>query len=199
MSVGGGAASPAAAGAGPAKPAAAAKPAAGSDSDEELDLFGDATPEEQAAAEERAKVVAAAKARSAEKALLSKSMIVLDVKPWDDETSMEALEKHVRSVVKDGLLWGASKLVPVGFGIKKLQITAVIEDNKVPSFDAIIEDELVQDGENEWIQSCVSAFGGGACDGGPALRAPLFSPPDAQSPCCLQVRHRVLQQAVSGG
>jgi hypothetical protein len=82
VSVGGGAASPAAAGAGPAKPAPAAKAAAGSDSDEELDLFGDATPEEQAAAAERAKVVAAAKARSAEKALLSKSMIVLDVKPW---------------------------------------------------------------------------------------------------------------------
>jgi elongation factor 1-beta len=153
VSVGGGAASPAAAAAAaPAKPAA--KAAAGSDSDEELDLFGDSTPEEQAAAAERAKVVAAAKARSAEKALLSKSMIILDVKPWDDETDMALLEKHVRSIVKDGLLWGTSKLVPVGFGIKKLQITAVIEDNKVPSFDEIIEDHIVCDGENEWVQSC---------------------------------------------
>ena len=159
VSVGGGAASPAAAAAaGPAK--AAAKPAAGSDSDEELDLFGDATPEEQAAAAERAKVVAAAKARSAEKALLSKSMIILDVKPWDDETDMALLEKHVRSIVKDGLLWGTSKLVPVGFGIKKLQITAVIEDNKVPSFDEIIEDHIVCDGENEWVQSCDIAVRG---------------------------------------
>ena len=157
VSVGGGAASPAAAGAAPAKPAA--KAAAGSDSDEELDLFGDATPEEQEAAAAHAKVVAAAKARSAEKALLSKSMIILDVKPWDDETNMADLEKFVRSVTKDGLLWGSSKLVPVGFGIKKLQITAVIEDQKVPSFDAIIEDELVQDGETEFIQSCdIAAF-----------------------------------------
>jgi elongation factor 1-beta len=139
----------------PSAAPAAAKPApAGSDdSDEELDLFGDATPEEQAAKEAKAKVVAEAKARTAEKTLLSKSMIVLDVKPWDDETDMAALEKHVRSVEKDGLLWGASKLVPVGFGIKKLQITAVILDAKVPSFDEIIEDYLVQDGENDYIQS----------------------------------------------
>jgi elongation factor 1-beta len=150
----GGAAAAAAPSAAAAKPAAP-KPSAGSDdSDEDCDdLFGDLTPEEQAAKDAKAKVVADAKARTAEKTLLSKSMIVLDVKPWDDETDMAALEKHVRSVEKDGLLWGASKLVPVGFGIKKLQITAVILDAKVPSFDEIIEDYLVQDGENDYIQS----------------------------------------------
>lgn len=31
----------------------------------------------------------------------------------------------------DGLLWGAAKLVPVGYGINKLQIMCVIEDEKV--------------------------------------------------------------------
>ena len=38
----------------------------------------------------------------------------------------------------------AAKLVAVGFGIKKLQITCVIEDAKVESMDAIIEDEIVK-------------------------------------------------------
>ena len=38
----------------------------------------------------------------------------------------------------------AAKLVPVGFGIKKLQITAVIEDSKIESMDAIIEEEIVK-------------------------------------------------------
>ena len=38
----------------------------------------------------------------------------------------------------------AAKLVPVGFGIKKLQITCVIEDSKVESMDEIIEDHLVR-------------------------------------------------------
>ena len=38
-------------------------------------------------------------------------MIVLDVKPWDDTTDMAQLEKEVRSVVKDGLLWGSCTLL----------------------------------------------------------------------------------------
>lgn len=50
----------------------------------------------------------------------------MDVKPWDDETDMAALEAAVRSIEQDGLLWGASKLVPIGYGIKKLQITLVV-------------------------------------------------------------------------
>jgi translation elongation factor EF-1beta len=60
------------------------------------------------------------------------------VKPWDDETDMKELEKAVRSIVMDGLLWGASKLVPLAYGIHKLQISAVIEDEKV-SVDLLTE------------------------------------------------------------
>lgn len=66
VSVSGGAAPPAAAAAAGGKPAAAPKkPAAGSDDDDdELDLFGDATPEEKAAQEAKAAVVATAKVRA---------------------------------------------------------------------------------------------------------------------------------------
>jgi len=49
----------------------------------------------------------------------------------DDETDMKELEASVRGIEKDGLVWGASKLVAVGFGIKKLQINLVVEDEKV--------------------------------------------------------------------
>lgn len=49
----------------------------------------------------------------------------------DDETDMKALESNVRSIEMDGLVWGASKLVPLAFGIKKLQVTLVVEDEKV--------------------------------------------------------------------
>jgi len=52
--------------------------------------------------------------------------VTLEVKPWDDETDMEALEASVRSIQQDGLVWGSSKLVAVGYGIKKLQITLVV-------------------------------------------------------------------------
>ena len=54
---------------------------------------------------------------------------------------------------KEAFVPCAEKLVPVGFGIKKLQITAVIEDVKIPSFDEIIEDYLLKDGDSENIQS----------------------------------------------
>lgn len=37
-----------------------------------------------------------------------KSSVLLDVKPWDDETDMKKLEEAVRSVQMEGLLWGAS-------------------------------------------------------------------------------------------
>ncbi|KAL0190663.1 hypothetical protein M9458_013361, partial [Cirrhinus mrigala] len=64
-------------------------------------------------------------------ALIAKSSILLDVKPWDDETDMAKLEECVRSIQLDGLVWGQSKLLPVGYGIKKLQIACVVEDDKV--------------------------------------------------------------------
>jgi translation elongation factor EF-1beta len=36
-----------------------------------------------------------------------KSSVLMDVKPWDDETDMKKLEEAVRSVQMEGLTWGA--------------------------------------------------------------------------------------------
>jgi len=44
-----------------------------------------------------------------EPALIAKSNIILDVKPWDDETDMKIMEEAVRAISTDGLLWGACK------------------------------------------------------------------------------------------
>ena len=44
-----------------------------------------------------------------EPALIAKSSILLDVKPWDDETDMAKLEECVRSIQMDGLVWGQCK------------------------------------------------------------------------------------------
>ena len=44
---------------------------------------------------------------------------------------MKQLEANVRAIEKDGLVWGASTLIPVGYGVKKLQINLVVEDDKV--------------------------------------------------------------------
>jgi len=88
-------------------------------------------------------------------AVIAKSSIILDIKPWDDETNMEEMERNVRTIEMDGLLWGGSKLVPVGYGIRKLQITCVVEDEKVGT--EILEEEITK--FEELVQSVdVAAF-----------------------------------------
>ncbi|XP_041699252.2 LOW QUALITY PROTEIN: elongation factor 1-beta [Coregonus clupeaformis] len=102
------------------------------DGDDDMDLFG-SDEEEDAEAEKlkEERIAAYAAKKSKKPTLIAKSSILLDVKPWDDETDMAKLEECVRSISMDGLLWGQSKLVPVGYGIKKLQIGCVVEDDKV--------------------------------------------------------------------
>lgn len=103
------------------------------DDDDDVDLFGSDDEEESAEAarikEERVAAYAAKKAKKP--TLIAKSSVLLDVKPWDDETDMKELEKQVRTIQMDGLVWGAAKLVPLAFGIKKLTIMCTVEDEKV--------------------------------------------------------------------
>lgn len=44
---------------------------------------------------------------------------------------MEMIKQGVLAIAMPGLVWGTSKLVPIGYGIRKFQITCVIEDDKV--------------------------------------------------------------------
>ncbi|GAB2211957.1 hypothetical protein Droror1_Dr00025297 [Drosera rotundifolia] len=123
---------------------------AGGDNDDDLDLFSDETEEERRQ-QKRERPQRSPTRRK--RVRCEKSSVLLDVKPWDDETDMEKLEEAVRSVQAEGLLWGASKLVPVGYGIKKLQIMMTIIDDLV-SVDSLIEDHLTAEPCNEYIQSC---------------------------------------------
>ena len=36
--------------------------------------------------------------------------------------------RNCKTIEMDGLLWGTSKLVPIGYSIKKLRLMAVVED-----------------------------------------------------------------------
>jgi elongation factor 1-beta len=128
----------------PAAPAAAAKaapkPAA---AEEEFDMFAEETDEEQQA--RMAKKLADIEAKKGKKekaAVIAKSSILLDVKTWDDTVDLEALALKIKSNVRDGLMWGAHKQAPVAFGVKKLQLLFVIEDDKVSSED--IEEIIMQ-------------------------------------------------------
>jgi len=123
---------------------AAAAPAAAAEEedDDDCDLFGSDEDEEES--EEKQKIVAERlKAYHAKKAVkpgpIAKTNVLLDVKPWDDETDMNAMLVQIKTIQKDGLLWGANKLVPVGYGINKLQVMCVVEDLKV-SIDELCEE-----------------------------------------------------------
>ncbi|KAM9496238.1 eukaryotic translation elongation factor 1 delta b (guanine nucleotide exchange protein) isoform 1-T1 [Clarias gariepinus] len=143
----------------PPPPAQKTAPApADEDADEEddFDLFGsddEVDEEAERLKEQRLQEYAAKKAKKP--AIIAKSSILLDVKPWDDETDMAKMEECVRSIQVDGLLWGASKLVPVGYGIKKLQINCVVEDDKVGT--DLLEEEITK--FEDYVQSVdVAAF-----------------------------------------
>ncbi|XP_072458918.1 elongation factor 1-delta isoform X4 [Notamacropus eugenii] len=138
-------------------PAKKAATPAEDDEDDDIDLFGSDNEEEDKEAarlrEERLRQYAEKKAKKP--GLIAKSSILLDVKPWDDETDMAKLEECVRSIQLDGLVWGGSKLVPVGYGIRKLQIQCVVEDDKVGT--DILEEEITK--FEDYVQSVdIAAF-----------------------------------------
>jgi len=131
----------------PAKAPAAAE----EEDDDDVDLFGSDDEEEDAeAARIRDERLAEYKKKKEGKTKpAAKTSVTMDVKPWDDETDMKALEAAVRGIEKDGLVWGASKLVAVGFGIKKLQINLVVEDDKVGLDD--LQEEIAE--FEDYVQS----------------------------------------------
>ena len=146
-------------------PAPAAVEEAGGD-DEEVDLWGDEplgdeyTAEEQAN-QDRLDAIAAAhreKKRAAGKlkVVIGMSKIVLDVKPWDDETDLEAMEAVVRKIAHPtnpkAVEWQAGELKEVGYGIKKLTIMVQVIDDEVSVDEDIIA--VICDGEGaDYVQS----------------------------------------------
>ncbi|XP_072432488.1 eukaryotic translation elongation factor 1 delta b (guanine nucleotide exchange protein) isoform X2 [Chiloscyllium punctatum] len=128
------------------------------DDQDDIDLFGSSDDDDEKAEKDRVReerLRQYAEKKSKKPAVIAKSSILLDVKPWDDETDMVKLEECVRTVQMDGLVWGASKLVPVGYGIKKLQIQCVVEDDKVGT--DLLEEEITK--FEDYVQSVdIAAF-----------------------------------------
>jgi len=117
-----------------AKPAPAPAPAAAEeDDDDDVDLFGSEDEEEseekKRITEERLKAYHEKKAKKPQ--VIAKTSVLFDIKPWDDETPHDKMLESCKSITMDGLVWGASKLVPIGYGIKKLQVMCTVEDAKV--------------------------------------------------------------------
>merc|ERR1712025_865787 len=125
----------------PSSGAAKSAPAPAEDDDYDVDLFGsddeEDDEEKKRITEERLKAYNEKKAKKPK--VIAKTSVLFDVKPWDDETDMDEMLEKVKTIEMDGLLWGASKKVPIGYGISKLQVMCTVEDLKV-SIDELQEE-----------------------------------------------------------
>ena len=103
--------------------------------DDDFDPFADEMDDEEKEQMERMKAKAAAAGKVA-KHVVAKSLIIWEVKPWDEETNLDELAKKILEIKMDGLEWKTEyKKEPVAYGIFKIVIGAVVEDEKVSTDD----------------------------------------------------------------
>ena len=63
---------------------------------------------------------------------VAKSLIIWEVKPWGEDTDLDALAQKILGIQMDGLFWKTEwKREPVAYGIYKIVIGATVEDEKV--------------------------------------------------------------------
>ncbi|PVU86588.1 hypothetical protein BB561_006651 [Smittium simulii] len=132
--------------------------AVAADDDEDIDLFGSDDEEVDEEAEKlKQQRLEEYRAKKAAKGPgpVAKSMITLDVKPWDDETDLAEMERLVRSIAMEGLEWKSAQLVAIGYGIKKLRISCVVIDEHVST--DLLEEKIAE--FEDFVQSIdVEAF-----------------------------------------
>ena len=108
------------------------KPAAAAADDDDFDPFAEDPEADAAAAEALKKKGEEAAAKKKKAAPIAKSIILWEVKPWGEETNLDELAQMILGIEMEGLVWKAEyKKEPVAFGIFKLIMGAVVEDDKV--------------------------------------------------------------------
>jgi len=134
-------------------PAASSDQEAEEEEDDMDDLFGSDTEEDKAAMEAlNAKMQAEKVASKAGKGKGHRSLIVLEVKPYDAETDLEAMAKGIKQMEHEGIQnWGQEhKLMPIAYGVFKLAISAVVYDDLM-DIDGLVE--LINTKYEDEIQS----------------------------------------------
>jgi translation elongation factor EF-1beta len=132
----------------------------GGDDEEELNEEGETAAEAAATKARHERMEAARKLKEEKDAkdgkkkgekAVEKSLLVLDVKPWEADTDMEKVWHMIKEYQQEGLSWGQTfKLEPVAYGIKKLVMTATIVDSQVLVDDVTDAIERLED----HVQSC---------------------------------------------
>jgi len=139
-----------------AKPVEAKKAAPAKADDDDFDLFGDETEEDKVATEALKKKSEVAPVKKEKKVIIAKSMVVFDIKGYEVEADWEAMATKVRMIEKDGLVWmDTHKVLPVAFGMKKLQMSMLIEDDKIETEDIF---EVIESWEEDVQSTDIFSF-----------------------------------------
>lgn len=109
--------------------------------DDDFDPFAEETEEDKANLEKMKEKNKDDKKKKKKKEEIAKSLILLEIKGFESDQDLDALAKKVINEVKrDGLVWKTEyKLQEVAFGIKKILIGVVVEDEKV-SIDDVVDE-----------------------------------------------------------
>ena len=112
----------------------------GKKEEDDLDLFGEENEDDIKAKEEMKKKNKDKK--KDKKKPVDKSHVILEIKGWEEGQDLDALAKKIIGTIKkDGLQWNTGyKLEEVAFGIKKLVIAFLAEDDKCSVQE--VQDEL---------------------------------------------------------
>merc|ERR1740123_244723 len=122
------------------------------DDDDDFDVFGDDDEEEDEPKESRAEMLARlkkeAEERTKKKEAKQRTLVCIEVKPWDTEQDLMALFKKISTTItQDGLKWAEHcQLQEVAFGIKKIVTTFTMgatnsSDDVVEAIEAL-DDEV---------------------------------------------------------
>jgi translation elongation factor EF-1beta len=124
--------------------------------DDDFDVFGDDDEaEEEAPKESRAEMLARlkkeAEARTIKKEAKQRTLVAIEIKPWDVEQDLMALWKKITvEINQEGLKWAQScSLADVAYGIQKIQTTFVM--GVANSSDDVVDAILAMEDE---VQSC---------------------------------------------
>ena len=85
---------------------------------------------------------------------IAKSLVVLEVKPWEADTDLVMVWNEIKKYEQKGLTWGQNhKLGPIAFGIMKLVMTCTIVGDEVLMEDVTDAIEKLED----YVQSVTVA------------------------------------------
>jgi len=98
--------------------------------DDEMDLFGDDSGPSMEELKKKKEEETGAKKKK--EAPIAKSIVIYDVKIWEPEGyDYDGLAKRILALQIDGLIWKTEyKLSDLAFGVKKVVIGCVVEDDK---------------------------------------------------------------------